>query len=347
MGNSGANRLELAPAETGLSTKAGPGRPRSKSRESSAKSAALVDDVFVRHHVEDLIKCVESDRQRKKSIFGGAVNHPLLTLVITTIPLIISGMILLNDSRTRLLKEFTEQKRFYDQNISSLSKDLLSRTERAALLRYALNGGLGTCTEIGVREHYNECQRQLHDLIYERKKNYDASYLAWNTNYSDYLFNIAQIFTIAQMADRKQPESYSQLKDIISNLTTSTLKQMDACLSDLYKEYQRSSGTLPVAEGVNCARFDTDKNKVRSCGVVLAEKLHSIVTVVFNTLEKDEVKRVNRATVLAASLKFQAGHEPSNSSDQPIGGSNAFGQINDACQPQPIPDPIIKADAQP
>ena len=214
MGNSGANRLELAPAETGLSTKAGPGRPRSKSRESSAKSAALVDDVFVRHHVEDLIKCVESDRQRKKSIFGGAVNHPLLTLVITTIPLIISGMILLNDSRTRLLKEFTEQKRFYDQNISSLSKDLLSRTERAALLRYALNGGLGTCTEIGVREHYNECQRQLHDLIYERKKNYDASYLAWNTNYSDYLFNIAQIFTIAQMAGRKQPESYSQLKDI-------------------------------------------------------------------------------------------------------------------------------------
>ena len=91
------------------------------------------------------------------------------------------------------------------------------------------------------------------------------------------------------MADRKQPESYSQLKDIISNLTTSTLKQMDACLSDLYKEYQRSSGTLPVAEGVNCARFDTDKNKVRSCGVVLAEKLHSIVTVVFNTLEKDKV----------------------------------------------------------
>ena len=75
MGNSGANRLELAPAETGLSTKAGPGRPRSKSGESSAKSAALVDDVFVRHHVEDLIKCVESDRQRKKSIFGGAVNH--------------------------------------------------------------------------------------------------------------------------------------------------------------------------------------------------------------------------------------------------------------------------------
>jgi hypothetical protein len=62
--------------------------------------------------------------------------------------------------------------------------------------------------------------------------------LGWNTNYSDYLFNIAQIFTIAQMADRKQPESYSQLKDIISNLTTSTLKQMDACLSDLYKEYQ-------------------------------------------------------------------------------------------------------------
>jgi hypothetical protein len=263
-------------------------------------------------------------------------------------------MILLNDSRTRLLKEFTEQKLFYDQNISSLSKDLLSRTERAALLRYALNGGLGTCTEIGVREHYDECQRQLHDLIYERKKNYDASYLSWNTNYSDYLFNIAQIFTIAQMADRKQPESYSQLKDIISNLTTSTLKRMDSCLSYLYKEYQRS-GTLPVAEGneVNCAGFDTDKNKVRTCGVVLAEKLHSIVTVVFNTLEKNpqfgsnEAKPVNRATVLAASLKFQAGHEPSNSSDQPIGGSDAFGQINDACQPQSIPDPMIKADAQP
>ena len=54
MWNSGPNRPELPRAENDSSTKAGPGHPSGKSRKSSAKSVALVEDVFVRHHVEDL-----------------------------------------------------------------------------------------------------------------------------------------------------------------------------------------------------------------------------------------------------------------------------------------------------
>lgn len=186
MGNSGANRLEQPPAENDLSTKAGPGQPRSKSRKSSAKSAALVDEVFVRHHVEGLIERIEKETKKKKSVFAGLVNHPLLASLIPTIPLVLTGLTLLNDSTTRLIKEVTEQKSYYNQSISSLSRDLLSRTERGVLLRYALLGRLGTCDAVGLTKEYKAaCQRQIQDLIYERKKNYDAAYLSWISDYPD------------------------------------------------------------------------------------------------------------------------------------------------------------------
>lgn len=113
----------------------------------------------------------------------------------------------------------------------------------------------------------------------------------------------------------KKPQVYPHLKEIISNLTASTLKRMDSCLSGLYSSYQRT-GSLPVEESneADCAGFDTEKNNVRNCGVVLAEQLHSMVTAVFN--RSKEAKTVNRATVLASSMRLQTGRVQSNSFNQ-------------------------------
>jgi hypothetical protein len=354
MGSSGADTLELPTEENDLPSKTWPRRGRGKLPKTSPKSVALVEDVFVRHHVEDLIKRVENDRQRKKSIFGGVVNHPLFAVLIPFIPLVISVMTLLNDSKTRLIKEVTEQKSFYNQNISALSKDLLSRTERGVLLRYALLGKLGTCNDIGLTEEYKAaCQRQIQDLIYERKKNYDAAYLSWNANYPDYIFNIGQIM------EREQPGTYPQLKNVVFDLSKSTLKRMDSCLSRLYSGYQRS-GRLPVDDSneADCASFEVDKDSVRNCGVVLAEELHALVTVVFNKLQQNPQYGskgtsssgtvFNRAgSITTLSTKLQAGENVANSSSH-IGENNGvLGLISSSCQSQPSSKTMINADAQP
>jgi hypothetical protein len=207
-----------------------------------------------------------------------------LTLTIAFIPLIIFGVSFLNDSSVRHSREIFEQQSFFQSNINSLSKALISRNERGVLLKSALTGNLGTCEANGLPADYKAiCKKQMQELIYERKKDYDIAYLHWNSNYPEYLFNIGRLFK--NEADSAYVRAYDDLKVLVLNFNTSTLREMDKCLTSLYEKYQ-SNGVLPAvlegAEKESCGDgFNTAKVRVRECGVVLAEELHNIVSKVF------------------------------------------------------------------
>lgn len=217
-------------------------------------------------------------------MFRGIASHPLLTLTIAFIPLIIFGVTFLNDSSVRHTREIFEQQSFFQSNINSLSKALISRNERGVLLKSALTGNLGTCEANGLSPDYKTiCKKQMQELIYERKKDYDIAYLQWNSNYPEYLFNIGRLFK--NEADSAYLRAYDDLKVLILNFNTSTLREMDKCLTSLYEKYQ-SNGVLPAVlqnpEAEACGDgFNSAKVRVRECGVVLAEELHNIVSKVF------------------------------------------------------------------
>jgi hypothetical protein len=100
---------------------------------------------------------------------------------------------------------------------------------------------------------------------------------------TQYLFNIGRLFK--NETDNAYTRAYDDLKALILNFNTSTLREMDKCLTSLYEKYQ-SNGVLPAVlkspEKEACGEgFDTAKKRVRECGVVLAEELHNIVNSVF------------------------------------------------------------------
>jgi hypothetical protein len=265
MGSSGVKRFGPPSAERDLPT-------------------IIVDETFVRRRVERLIELVEKESHARSDLFKSIASHPLLTLTIAFIPLIIFGVTFSNDSRVRHTRELFEQQSFYQNNINSLSKALISRNERGVLLRSALVGNLGTCEGGGLSDNYKViCKKQMQELIYERKKDYDTAYLQWNSNYPEYLFNVGRLFK--NETDNSYTRAYDDLKALILNFNTSTLREMDRCLTSLYEKYQ-SNGVLPAVlqspEKETCGEgFDTAKKRVRECGVVLAEELHNIVNSVF------------------------------------------------------------------
>ena len=147
----------------------------------------IVDEVFIRRRVEKLIEHVERERQAKSDRFREVASHPLLTLTIAFIPLIIFGVTFCDDSSLRHAREIFERQSFYRNNINSLSKALISRNERGVLL--------STCEGSSLSGDYKElCKKQIQELIYERKKDYDTAYLQWSSNYPEYLFNIGRLF---------------------------------------------------------------------------------------------------------------------------------------------------------
>ena len=265
MGSSGAKKSGLPSAERDVPT-------------------IIVDEIFIRRRVERLIELVEKESHARSDLFKSIASHPLLTLTIAFIPLIIFGVTFSNDSRVRHTRELFEQQSFFRNNINSLSKALISRNERGVLLRSALVGNLGTCEGGGLSDNYKViCKKQVQELIYERKKDYDTAYLQWNANYPEYLFNIGRLFK--GQTDNSFTMAYDELKALILRFNSSTLKEMDGCLTSLYEQYQ-SNGVLPaILQGSakeSCgAGFDAAKKRVRECGVVLAEELHNIVNSAF------------------------------------------------------------------
>jgi hypothetical protein len=241
------------------------------------KQTAIVDDVFIRRRIEELISEADADSKLKGGFIKTLFKHPLsAAFIAATISLVVSLLTIYNDSTTRALRQEAEERAYYHGSVSELARTLLVRSERGALLYSAILGRLGGCDEQSTNDK-EACREQLRQLVYDRKKAYDEAYLAWNSNFADYLFNIRGIFRPVD----EEELIYKELKTRLESLSYYVLRRLDSCLDELYKAYQRSGplgGSSPGAPPEACSDFRARTNTVRDCAVVLAEEMHWLVS---------------------------------------------------------------------
>ena len=120
----------------------------------------------------------------------------------------------------------------------------------------------------------DECRKHIREIIYDRKKNYDASYIKWNINFPNYFRQI----------ERVKKTSATLIASIEEELTNidKHFSAMDQCLTDLYASYIGAS--VPPPEPRSCVEFVTEVRKTKACGIAIAQGLQQMNTHVFERL---------------------------------------------------------------
>jgi hypothetical protein len=237
----------------------------------------LIDEVFARRHIEKLIEGVERDQKRGKSFLARIADHPLAVIFVAAIPLITFSCTQFKDSGIRREANLSTERAEYQAQIDRFSSDILNRANRSILLYYALKGELGKCPETG--QDIAECRKHIRELVYDRKKTYDASYIRWNVNFPNYFRQIERVKNTSVIL-------FEDIEEELKKIDQNSFKAMDGCLTNLHASYIENGE--PPQEPGSCNGFVTEARRIKACGIAIAQGLQRMNMHVFERLLDDD-----------------------------------------------------------